>query len=64
MGKFSIDEAKQIQKICRGTDNIVTACERAYELGFLEGKIAGIRKAEEIFEPVHSALDKDKSNAY
>ena len=52
MGKFSIDEAKQIQKICRGTDNIVTACERAYELGFLEGKIAGIRKAE------------DKSNAY
>lgn len=59
MKKFSISDHysfDQIQNIIKSTDNIVSACERSYELGFHEGKLAGINKAEELFKPVEDAL--------
>lgn len=54
---------KTVREICKSTGDKAFACQRGYELGYLQGKIDGIRKAEELFEPVHEALNKGKSNA-
>ena len=64
MGEILID-IKKIKQIMAITGITTTnACKRSYELGYLEGKLAGILKAEELLKPVQKALDEDKSNAY
>lgn len=45
-----------VDYICQGTNVKKEACERGYRAGYLQGKIDGIKQAEELFKPVEDAL--------